>query len=175
MLAQQIDASCAKVVEEEAWDTYLMRILPWAALWYTLGYRIPNDFPDMHPHIKREFDFCNDRAFELWNRGQSSESNLHCVANERSSDSEYRLSIRADLQMSLSSLLRPNMAPPPCGLALVPRLLLRVIMLRNGTAPHSVDECVMNARLAGAFSRQPEVLSSLLYSRRSGRMRRQTS
>ena len=42
--------------EEEAWDTYLMRILPWVALWYTLGYQIPNEFPDLHPNIKGEFD-----------------------------------------------------------------------------------------------------------------------
>ena len=41
-------------MEEEAWDTYIMRILPWAALWYTLGYRIPNDFPDMDTNMKGE-------------------------------------------------------------------------------------------------------------------------
>ena len=61
--------------EEEAWDTYLMRILPWVALWYTLGYQIPNEFPDLHPNIKGEFDRISDlihsaqlddRAFEPW-------------------------------------------------------------------------------------------------------------
>jgi hypothetical protein len=58
----------ADAEEEEAWDTYIMRILPWGALWYTLGYRIPNDFPDMDTNMKGETDPWSSQWYLLSNR-----------------------------------------------------------------------------------------------------------